>query len=161
MGGADPGSGNAPTRLQPRRGRRGSPYAIGPLLVGVILTVNSGATALVVTAALNVAGSTALATSTLSSVHAPANVSPSRSSLLGPLRRRGFALLALAMLGIGIGGGPLEVAILARTQQEGHPNLAGYLIAALSVGSACGGLLWGHLRHQRRVYTQLGTWWRS
>lgn len=132
-------------------------YAVGPLLVGVILTVSSGATALVVTAALNVTGSTALATSTLAGVHAPASASPSRSSLFGPLRRRGFALLALAMLGIGVGGGPLEVAILARTQQEGHPNLAGYLIAALSVGSACGGLLWGHLRHHRSVSTQLVT----
>jgi MFS family permease len=131
-------------------------YAIGPLLVGVILTVSSGATALAVTAALNVAGSTALATSELVGIHAPAGADPSRSSLLGPLRRRGFALLALAMLGIGIGGGPLEVAILARTQQEGHPNLAGYLIAALAVGSACGGLLWGHLHHHRPASAQLG-----
>ncbi len=41
-------------------------HAVGPLLVGIVLTVSSGATALAVTAVLNVAGSTALATSSRS-----------------------------------------------------------------------------------------------
>lgn len=130
-------------------------FAVGPLLVGIILTFSTGVAALTLTAALNLVGTIGMATSPTATEHAAATTSPMTSRLLGPLRHRGFA--ALAMLGIGIGMGPVEVAVLARTQQEGDPNLAGYLLAALSVGTACGGLVWGHLRHHRPAATQLGS----
>jgi len=123
------------------------------------LTFSTAITALTLTAALNLVGTIGMTTSAVATDHAAAAASPTTSRLLGPPRHRGFGALALAlaMLGVGIGIGPLDVAVLARTQQEAHPNLAGYLIAALSVGSACGGLVWGHPRHHRPVATQLGT----
>lgn len=131
-------------------------YALGPLVVGAVLVISSGVAALVLTAALNLLGTVGMAASPAAARHAAPVTTPPTSRLIGPFQKRGFALLIFAMLGIGLGGGPLEVAVVARTQDAGHSAVAGYLLAALSVGSAVGGLAWGHLTHSRRTSTQLG-----
>lgn len=138
-------------------------FAAGPLVAGVTLTLASGSAALILTAALNLVGTIGMATSPVAARPAtpagpPATARPTTSGLLGPFRHRGFALLTVAMLGIGLGGGPLDVAVVARTHDQGQPSASGYLLAALSVGSAIGGLVWGRCRHRRQVSTQLGTW---
>lgn len=116
-----------------------------------------GSAALALTAALNLTGTLGMATSPAAARHDANAASPPTTRLLGPLRQRGFVLLLVAMLGIGLGGGPLDVAVVARAQEVGQPSTAGHLLAALSVGSAIGGLIWGSLRHHHRTSTQLGT----
>lgn len=131
-------------------------YAVGPLLVGAVVTVSSAEVALALTAALNLVGSVGMATSPAAARHAPATPRAARGRWSGPFQAQGFALLLAAVLGIGLGGGPLEVSVVARAQDAGHPAAAGYLFAVLSVGSVAGGLAWGRLRHRRAVSTQLG-----
>lgn len=129
-------------------------FAVGPLLVGVILLVASSPAAVVVTAALNLAGTLALVTSPLSRRHGrPHPVQTGGTRWAGPLSRPGFAVLLLVLLGVGLGGGPLEVALVARAEAAGQSASVGYLLVAMSVGSAVGGLLWGRFirqHHPRR-----------
>lgn len=136
-------------------------FTTGPLLVAALLAVGGRGgpvAALVLSATLNIIGAVGLATSPATSsaaTHQPQQARPAPTSFLGPLRRRSFALLILVVLGVGVGGGPLEVAVLARTQDAGSPEAAGILLAALSAGSVVGGLLWGRRAHRRRPSTHL------
>jgi len=126
-------------------------FAVGPLLVAVILLVSSSLAVVVVTAVLNLVGTLALVTSAASRGHGQPHRSPAaRSRWTGPLTRPGFAVLLVVLLGVGLGGGPLEVALVARAEAAGRSASIGYLLAALSVGSAVGGLLWGRFVHQHR-----------
>ena len=130
-------------------------YAVGPLLVGAVLAVGSAAAALALSGVLLVAGSLAMATSPAATRHgAPARGRvPTRWS--GPFRRRGYPLLILTVLGFALASGPLDLAVAARAERAGHPSAAGYLLAAVAVGSALGGLAWGARRHRRTPWTHL------
>jgi len=132
-------------------------YTVGPVLVGVIVAVGSSATALVLTGALNLLGAVGIATSSAAKRHSDTDGVRSAKTLRGPFNQRGFLLLIAAMLGVGLGVGPVEVAVVAIAGRGGQPGLAGYLLAAVSVGGAVGGLTWGRLHHRRQASAQLGT----
>jgi predicted MFS family arabinose efflux permease len=125
-------------------------FAAGPLVVGAVLTVSAGWVALLVTAALNVVGALGLAAAPGAGRRGGGHASERRRSLLGPLRSAPFLLLLALLVGIGFGVGPLEVAVVARAQQQASTATAGWLLAALSVGSAVGGLAWGKAIQRRR-----------
>lgn len=126
-------------------------FAVGPLLVGLVLLTASSPIALVATAALNLIGTLAMVTSPLSRRYGrPQPVQLVKTRWVGPLTRPGFMVLLVVLLGAGVGGGPLEVALVARAELAGRSPSVGCLLAALSVGSAVGGLLWGRLIHQHR-----------
>jgi MFS family permease len=131
-------------------------YAVGPLLVGVVVAVSSARTALAATAVLNLVGSIGMATAPAAPAGHRTRAGGPRPGLLGPFRGPGFGLLAAAMVGIGLGTGPIDLAIVARAHSAGHTEGAAYVLAALSVGSALGGLVWGHLTHRRATSTRLG-----
>jgi predicted MFS family arabinose efflux permease len=59
------------------------------------------------------------------------------------------------VLATSLGLGAIDVTITARAVDARHPGAAGYILAALSLGSALGGLAWGKLRHRSRPSTQL------
>jgi len=61
-----------------------------------------------------------------------------------PLRQPGFRPLLVALLGVGLVLGTVEIAAPAFAQQHGNAASTGLLLAALSFGSAVGGLLYGH-----------------
>lgn len=132
-------------------------YAVGPVLVGVVVAVSSSATALILTGALNILGAVGIATSSAANRHSDTDGVRPAKTLLGPFNQRGFLLLIAAMLGVGLGVGPVEVAVVAIAGRAGQPGLAGYLLAAVSVGSAVGGLIWGRIHHRRQTSVQLGT----
>ena len=133
-------------------------FAVGPLLVGVILLVGSPPVAVVVAAVLNLTGTLALVTAPLSRRHGqPHPVETGKTRWAGPLSRPGFAVLLLVLLGVGLGGGPLEVALVARADAAGRSASVGYLLAALSTGSAVGGLLWGRYIHEHRPHRHFAT----
>lgn len=132
-------------------------FAIGPMLVGGLVLLAPEPVAVASTAVLGLAGSIGLARSPLS---AP----PASSATLehgadrhwtGPLKRPGFALLLAVLFGVGLGGGPLEVSVVARAERVGSAGLVGVLLAAVSAGSAVGGLLWGRVVRTHSPRTQL------
>lgn len=131
-------------------------FAVGPLLAGVLVTAADAAVALVVTGLLNVVGATAMATSPAARLHAAPTAARSRAPITGPFRSRGFVVLIAVLFGVGLGGGPLDLAVVARTQSAGDPGAAGVVLAAIAIGGAVGGLVWGHLAHRGRTSTQLG-----
>ncbi len=133
-------------------------FTVGPVIAAALITVGGGTSALVVLAALNLGGSLGLATSPAAAAHAAARppTPDSPSGLLGPLRDRGFAVLAAVMLGLGLGYGPVDLAVIARAGDAGRPEVSGLLLGVFAVGGAVGGLLWARLPHRRPVSTQLG-----
>ncbi|GGQ23064.1 MFS transporter [Streptosporangium pseudovulgare] len=123
-------------------------FAAGPLLVGVIVLWSTPDTALVLCAGLMVVGTGTLVTS--SAVPKPVTVKRD-SHWAGPLRGRGFRVLVAVEFAVGLGCGPVEVAVAAKAEVAGQPAAAGYLLAAMAVGSAIGGLVWGRVKHGRRT----------
>lgn len=130
-------------------------WAVGPLLVALVASIADGAAALVMAAALNLVGGIGLAvTSVPIAPSAPVAPSPGRR-LFGPLHQRSFRLLLVILFAVGVGAGPLEVAVAARTQEQGHPAALGFVLAALAAGSTIGGLAWGRVAHSGSVRVQL------
>lgn len=130
-------------------------FAVGPLLVGAVVAVADPQAALLMTAFLALIGSVVLAASPLARRGEVTTAGQLPRRLLGPLLLPGIRWVALAMLAVGFGLAPLEVAVAARAAEAGNPALAGYLLALLSLGSAAGGLAWGRMHHERRASTQL------
>ncbi len=130
-------------------------YAVGPLVVGVALAVSSAKVALGLSGVLLLVGSLGMATSPVATRHGAPVPGRVATPLSGPFRQPGYPLLILTVLGFALASGPLDVAVAARAQQAGHPASTGYLLAALGVGSALGGLAWGAVVHRRRTWTHL------
>jgi hypothetical protein len=132
-------------------------FTAGPLLVAALTAVDGRTgpiAALALTAVLNMAGGVGLAVAASASPPDRPRLEAS-VSLLGPLRAPGFGLLVAVVLGVGIGGGPIEVAVLARAQASGDPQAVGVLVAVLSAGSVLGGLWWGRRAHRRSTAIHL------
>jgi predicted MFS family arabinose efflux permease len=124
--------------------------AAGPVVVGLVVAIASPVASLVVSALLALAGSVGLGLSPLAAAQTQQPTSgeateTERRRFLGPLRVPEFRVVLLVMLAIGAGFGSLDLAVVART---GNGPAAGYVLAALSAGSAIGGLAWGRLRHE-------------
>jgi len=130
-------------------------FTISPLLVGVLVTTTRPVVALVVTALLALVGALGLATSTLHGQLPPPQVGGIRRDSRSPLTSAPLRRVLLVMLTAGVGLSLLELAVVARAAESGNLGVAGYLLAALSVGSATGGLLWGRLQHRRTHQVQL------
>jgi len=74
---------------------------------------------------------------------------------LGPLVAPGFWPVMAAILGAAVGLSMAFTSIAARAQTQGLPAAAGYIEAAIALGSVAGGLLWGRRRHTRSHSTHL------
>jgi predicted MFS family arabinose efflux permease len=127
-------------------------FTLGPLLAGALVALNGPVLALAVTAALLLTGSLALAASPAVAAHA---VPGRRHRLAGPLGRPGFPALLGVVLTTSLGLGAIDVTITARAVQDRNAAAAGYVLAALGLGSAVGGLLWGKLHPRTRTSTQM------
>ncbi|MGH3357928.1 MAG: MFS transporter [Nocardioidaceae bacterium] len=125
-------------------------YLVGPVLVGVILGVASGAVALLVTSSLLVVGTAVMVAAP--PARAIRLAAPTRAGWfdVGPLRAPGFAPVAVTVLAAAIGLSMAYTSIAARAQHHGAPEAAGYIEAAIALGSVVGGLWWGRRRHRRR-----------
>ncbi|MDJ0315808.1 MFS transporter [Arthrobacter antibioticus] len=128
-------------------------YSVGPLVVGGILLIAPSSLVAAITGAMNLIGTIFLVfspTSRHNSMKSTTATTSTSSGWAGPFKRRGFVFLLLVLLGVGLGGGPLEVSLVARSEAVGQGPSVGYLFAALSIGSAIGGLLWGHFIREDR-----------
>ena len=116
-------------------------FVCSPLLVAVIVAAFSAQAALVVSAALVVAGTAVFVW--LLPVEARLPAGAHDAGLLGVLRAPGIRILVMTMLPIGFAIGALEVAVPAFSAEESRAELAGVLLATWSLGSAAGGLVYG------------------
>jgi predicted MFS family arabinose efflux permease len=128
-------------------------FTAGPLLAGVLVTAASPVLPLLVTAIALAAGCTLLGACGTSG--ASRSGSRERQHLAGPLAVPGFRVLLAMVLATSLGLGAIDVTITARAVHAHHPGAAGYILAALSLGSTAGGLAWGKLEHRARAATQL------
>jgi MFS family permease len=122
-------------------------FVLGPLLTAAIATLLSPPAALVVSAASVIAGTvgfTALPPARALRV----DRDRPRAGLLGALASPGLRTLVLTSLPAGIGIGICEVTLPAFSHDMGATATAGILLALWSIGSACGGLVYGALLHR-------------
>ncbi|MEV8426433.1 MFS transporter [Streptomyces niveus] len=130
------------TALALDTGTQGLLYITGPLLVAALTTAHSPSLALVVTAALGLAGTALVLTAPPSRTWQPSTRGRSET----PARLLSSQLVALfvALVGVGVAIGGMNVWAVAMAERHHTDLLAGLLPAAFSTGSFLGGLLYGH-----------------
>lgn len=116
-------------------------FTTGPLIAAAIVGAASPPVGLLATAAVALAGTVGMTSSALSRRHGVAT--PFLSKASRPLRQSGFVAILIALLGVGVVLGTVEVAAPAVGDSQGSVSLAGILLAAFAAGSAIGGLLYG------------------
>jgi MFS family permease len=130
-------------------------YLIGPLLFGVILSVACAPAGLLAAASLMLLGTLGMVwMPPARQIRSASSAAPLRFDL-GPLTAPGFWLVVVAILAAAVGLNMAFTSIAARAQTQRLPAAAGYIEAALALGSVAGGLLWGRRRHTRTHYTHL------
>jgi MFS family permease len=116
-------------------------YVSGPALVGVVLGVAPAAAGILLSAALNVAGTCAFVTSPAMPGPRPA-VRRERSAPV-----RGLLPAVVVALGLGLAISAVELLVLAFAAARSYDTaLVPWALGALSVGSALGGLAGGAVR---------------
>jgi len=129
-------------------------FTTGPLLAAAAVSLASPAAGLLVTAAVAVLGTLGMTSSPASRVHVAAPAAgPARQHR--PLRQPGFVPVLVALLGVGVVLGTVEVVAPAVADAQGSVGLSGVLLAAFAAGSAVGGLLYGHHSWRMRLQSRL------
>ncbi|MGN9810796.1 MFS transporter [Micromonospora sp. BQ11] len=131
-------------------------FVLGPLLVaGFVLVADAGA-ALIGSAVVTLAGTTAVALGRVMRGWQP-HSREHRTRGLGPLRVAGFPalLVCVASLGIAFGAAGVIVPAFATDYTADDPDsLAGLLLAVWGIGSAVGGLWFGVRKPARNMSRQ-------
>jgi predicted MFS family arabinose efflux permease len=128
-------------------------FTAGPLATGLLVTAAGPVLPLLITAALLASGCCLLGV--WGTVPVPR--APHHARIAGPLAVPAFRVLLGIVLATSLGLGAIDVTVTARAVSDHHPGAAGYILAALSLGGAVGGLTWGKLRHRSRTSSQM-TW---
>lgn len=125
-------------------------FVSGPLLVGLVVQVAEPAAGVLLSAVLVFVGAVAMVSSPavprkrLSAAPAPAG-----SPAAPRLRLHGIAALRNAVLvtaAVGLGLGAVDLLVVAFTEQHQQAAAVSWVLAALSAGSAVGGLAYGAVR---------------
>jgi MFS family permease len=117
-------------------------FVSGPLLVAGIVALSGPEAALLLSAALQVAG-TALFVWRLPESEQRTDEAPAPTGLLGALGAPAIRMIALTTIPVGFCIGAVEVAIPAFSEAEGTRELSGVLLALWSLASGVGGLAFG------------------
>ncbi|MEV7420747.1 MFS transporter [Streptomyces sp. NPDC089919] len=112
----------------------------GPLLVSAAVALGPPEAAVVLSAALCLAGSLVMATSRPSREW---RGSPGTRDWLGPLRSRALVLLFLGLAGAGTAIGGLNIVAVAYAERHDLPGGAGTLLALSACGALVGAVLYG------------------
>lgn len=119
-------------------------YVVGPLIAGVIMVVSVPAVGLLVSAGLVVAGTVLFARSPALGRWPAPPARPAASPAPGqPHAGRAILELALVTGAIGLCLGGLPLVLVAFSQARHNPAAVAWIEAALSAGSALGGLGYG------------------
>ncbi len=127
-------------------------FTLGPAIVAAILAVAGATTAFAVAIGAVVM---AVVVFTASPALRYFRIQKdARRHLLGPLTEPRLILVFMITFGFTVALGQLEVGYPAYTTALGHPALAGVLLGLNSLGSACGGSLYGGLHFRAPVERQ-------
>lgn len=120
-------------------------FIVGPVATASLSAAFTPSAALLVAAIALLVGATGFTTSRASGQLRGRR--PESFELAGPrpLRRPGFARVLVVLFGVGVVLGTIEVVAPAVAISHHHRGASGLLLAALSVGSAVGGLTYGHV----------------
>ncbi|MDX2914715.1 MFS transporter [Streptomyces griseiscabiei] len=120
-------------------------FVSGPLVVGGVVQFAAPAAAVVLGAVLVVAGTFGFVTSPAVARMPGSGAAPKEGA--GPRSRRpaaGLVAPVVAAGGVGLSLGALDLLVLAFAEQRGHgDDVVAWIFAALSAGSAVGGLAYG------------------
>lgn len=130
-------------------------YAIGPVVVAVVVATTSPPVAVVGSAMLVLVGTLGMS---WSSRGRWSRLGPPVGSAwsLGALQSRSLLGLLLLVALVATGLGAVDLAVPSRALEQGSGGLAGVLLAMLAVGSAVGGLWWGRRSHRGTLVRQFG-----
>lgn len=120
-------------------------FIVGPLLTAAAVSAASPALAVILNAALTVAGTVTFA---LSHASRRWRGVPHTGGWAGPLASGRVRLLLAVQVPLGAAIGAMEVAAIALCTQEGAPGVAGALIAVQAAASLAGGLWYGSRTHR-------------
>ncbi|MFB7942031.1 MFS transporter [Streptomyces sp. NPDC056049] len=115
-------------------------FTVGPLLVTLLVALQSPAAALLVINLLGVLGALSVVLSEPSRAWRSA---PREAHWLGALRSRGLLALLGSFFFVGLALGSITVAAVAYADDRGTPSVYGWLMAALGLGALLGGVLYG------------------
>ncbi|WOX25365.1 MFS transporter [Streptomyces solicathayae] len=115
-------------------------FTVGPLLVTLLVALQSPAAALVVVNVLGVLGALSVVVSKPSRDWRSA---PREAHWLGALRSPGLLALLGSFLFVGIALGSITVAGVAYADDHGDSSVYGWLMAALGLGALIGGVFYG------------------
>lgn len=115
-------------------------FALGPLLVTLVVAAASHAAAVLLTGLLGVAGTLVVVTARPSRAWRAEEREP---HWLGALRSRGLAVLLVACFFVGIALGAVSLAAVAYGDAHGGGPVASYVLAANGAGALAGGLGYG------------------
>ncbi|WP_371775411.1 MFS transporter [Streptomyces sp. NBC_01438] len=134
-------------------------YVTGPLLVGLIVHAGRPAAAVLAGALLVFVGTLALVSSpAVPREHARPEPAPADAPAAHRLRLHGIPDLRRTVLvtaAVGICLGALDLLVVAFTEQRGQAAAVSWVLAALSAGSAVGGLAYGAVRWKSTNRTRL------
>ncbi|MFE9042041.1 MFS transporter [Streptomyces sp. NPDC007818] len=118
-------------------------FTVGPLLVTLLVAVQSPAAALLVINVLGVLGALSVVLSEPSRAWRSA---PRQAHWLGALRSPGLLALLGSFFFVGLALGSITVAAIAYADDRGTPSVYGWLMAALGLGALLGGVFYGARR---------------
>ncbi|MFF6886932.1 MFS transporter [Streptomyces sp. NPDC012421] len=118
-------------------------FTVGPLLVTLLVAVQSPAAALLVINVLGVLGALSVVLSEPSRAWRSA---PREAHWLGALRSPGLLALLGSFFFVGLALGSITVAAIAYADDRGTPSVYGWLMAALGLGALLGGVFYGARR---------------
>ncbi|MEY9484318.1 MFS family permease [Streptomyces calvus] len=119
-------------------------FIVGPLLIVLAGELAGQGTALLLTAALMLLGTAAYALP-----HRAVRAwrgRPHQPDWAGPLRSTVLRRFVLAMVGVGVGLGALNIGTVAYEEHVGQPGLSGVLLGTFAGSSLVGGLVYGVVR---------------
>lgn len=128
-------------------------FVAGPVVVAAIITATSASTALLVTGLVVLIGTIGLTTSAVSGAQVGAVLTAMRSHR--PLRQPGFTRVLLVLVAVGGVLGVVEIAAPAVAEQQAAVAASGWLLAAFAVGSAIGGVIYGHVHWKASLGVKL------
>jgi len=132
-------------------------FTIGPLIVGGLVLLDGPTLALAVAAGLMLVGSLSFVRSPAVTAHDGRAPTWQKTPPTEILRSPGFAVLLGIVIALAMALGIVDVSVAARAVEEGTPAAAGYVLAAMTLGSVIGGQLWGRRTRSGSVPTQLAT----
>lgn len=121
-------------------------FVSGPLITAAAVALTGPEAAIVLSAALVIAGAAAFNAALPDPLAAPRERPAHHTRLLGALADPGVRLIALCTVPIGSCRGSVEVAIPAFSAEEGSAELSGILPAVWSLASGVGGFVFGARR---------------